>query len=126
MTHWAAKISGQGELAGEAMTHLGRDALRHGSAQHQTTLIHVATKFHRVPLARRRRRTLPPPSPSLRSLFFSIVLHCIIHNAKRRSATKLIPLHGTALSGLLRLAVCCVMKVRVSVLSNGACCRRYC
>jgi hypothetical protein len=25
------------------MTHLGRDALRHGSAQHQTTLVHVAT-----------------------------------------------------------------------------------
>ena len=43
MTHWTAKISGQGELAGEAMTHLGRDALRHGSALHQTTLVHVAT-----------------------------------------------------------------------------------
>jgi hypothetical protein len=43
MTHWTAKASGQGELAGEAMTHLGRDALRHGSAQHQTTLVHVAT-----------------------------------------------------------------------------------
>ena len=43
MTHWTAKIGGQGELAGEAMTHLGRDALRHGSAQHQTTLVHVAT-----------------------------------------------------------------------------------
>jgi hypothetical protein len=43
MTHWTAKIVGQGELAGEAMTHLGRDALRHGSAQHQTTLVHVAT-----------------------------------------------------------------------------------
>jgi len=25
------------------MTRLGRDALRHGSAQHQTTLVHVAT-----------------------------------------------------------------------------------
>ena len=28
MTHWAAKIGGQGELAGEAMTHLGRDAFQ--------------------------------------------------------------------------------------------------
>ena len=43
MTHWTAKIGGQGELAGEAMTHLGRDALRHGSAQQQSTLVHVAT-----------------------------------------------------------------------------------
>jgi hypothetical protein len=43
MTHWAAKIGGQGEMAGEAMTHLGLAALRHGSAQHQTTLVHVAT-----------------------------------------------------------------------------------
>ena len=43
MTHWTAKIVGQGELAGEAMTHLGRDALRHGSAQQQSTLVHVAT-----------------------------------------------------------------------------------
>ena len=49
MTHWTAKVGGQGELAGEAMTHLGREALRHGSAHHQTTLVHVATnsiEFH--------------------------------------------------------------------------------
>ena len=43
MTHWTAKIGSQGELAGEAMTHLGRNALRHGSTQRQTTLVHVAT-----------------------------------------------------------------------------------
>ena len=49
MTYWTAKVGSQGALDGEAMTHLGRDALRHGSAQHQTTLVHVPTssiEFH--------------------------------------------------------------------------------
>ena len=43
MSHWCARPGGQGELAGEGMTHLGRATLRHGSPQHQSTLIHVAT-----------------------------------------------------------------------------------
>ena len=43
MSHWCARPGDQGELAGEGMTHLGRVTLRHGSLQHQSTLIHVAT-----------------------------------------------------------------------------------
>jgi hypothetical protein len=43
MSHWCAKLGGQGELAGEGMVHLGHEALRHGKSHHQTTLVHVAT-----------------------------------------------------------------------------------
>jgi hypothetical protein len=43
LAKWTAKVEGQGYLAGPATMELGRIVLRHGTAAHQATFVHVAT-----------------------------------------------------------------------------------
>jgi hypothetical protein len=52
LARWSANVPGQGELACAGTIELGRVALRHGSALHQITLVHVATnsiQYHWLP-----------------------------------------------------------------------------